>query len=184
MPACCCCCCRCPSGKIPGCESALEAHWLTVVCRMLRAREEERKSVFALMRSEKRREKRARSTCPRATFMKTLCIGCTATTNKITIISRATVSLAPRSPRSGRLNYQRFPFCIADYLPRSPVTAIADKQRQRDSALAAESNATHVHPALLMERFPAWSFLIYSYPIKCWSYTLMSWASVPEVRKL
>lgn len=31
------CCCRCPSGKIPGYEPALEAHWLTVVCCMLRA---------------------------------------------------------------------------------------------------------------------------------------------------
>lgn len=94
------------------CESALEAHWLTVVCRMLQTREKANERSHA--KRDKRRE--MRSMCSRVTLMKTLCIGCAATTNKITpsISPGQFLSLSLCSPiHASRLNYQRFPFCIA-----------------------------------------------------------------------
>lgn len=121
---------------------------------MLRAREEA-KELSREARGEEReeRERRARSTCPRATFMKTLCIDCAAATNKITpwiippVVSFYCPVRFPRSTvrRAPRLNYQRFPFCIADYLPRSPLVGTADKQRQR-VLRAGYSQTLHVHP--------------------------------------
>lgn len=121
---------------------------------MLRAREEaEERSREARGEEREERGKREREACARAFNVPTSNVYenfvhrllCATATNKITpwIIPLVSLSLSlllllrpfpsPRSTerRAPRLNCQRFPFCIADYLPRSPLAGTADKQRQR-----------------------------------------------------